>query len=84
MSSQLPSPADAPDTPWWRPANASSVKTFPSKQSNSFFIIVSIVIALLAGGIGATIGRTTSSNISGNFVKRSDRASTLDLLLARA
>jgi putative serine protease PepD len=72
MSSQLPSPADAPDTPWWRPANASSVKTFPSKQSNSFFIIVSIVIALLAGGVGATIGRSTSSNISGNFVNTED------------
>jgi putative serine protease PepD len=72
MSSQLPSPADAPDTPWWRPANASSAKTFPSKQSNSFFVIVSIVIALLAGGIGATIGRTTSSNISGNFVNTED------------
>jgi len=65
MSSQLPAPSDSP---WWRPATQSSFNNAPAKQSNSFFIIASLVIALIAGGIGATIGRTSSSNISGSFV----------------
>jgi putative serine protease PepD len=65
MSNQLPAPSDSP---WWRPATDSSYKSTPAKQSNSFFIIASLVIALIAGGVGATIGRTSSSNISGNFV----------------
>jgi putative serine protease PepD len=65
MSNQLPAPSDSP---WWRPANAPTTIGAPVKQSNSFFIIASLVIALVAGGVGATIGRTSSSNISGNFV----------------
>ena len=65
MSNQLPAPSDSP---WWRPANAPTINGAPTKQSNSFFIIASLVIALIAGGVGATIGRTSSSNISGNFV----------------
>ena len=65
MSNQLPAPSD---TPWWRPATESLNKNSPAKQSNSFFIIASLVIALIAGGVGATIGRTSSSNISGSFV----------------
>jgi len=65
MSNQLPTPSD---TPWWRPANQSLTQNSQPKQSNSFFIIASLVIALIAGGVGATIGRTTTSNISGNFV----------------
>lgn len=69
MSSQLPAPSDSP---WWRPANAPTINGAPTKQSNSFFIIASLVIALIAGGVGATIGRTSSSNISGNFVSTED------------
>ena len=69
MSNQLPAPSDSP---WWRPANAPTINGAPSKQSNSFFIIASLVIALIAGGVGATIGRTSSSNISGNFVSTED------------
>ena len=65
MSNQLSAPSD---TPWWRPANESTNRNSPAKQSNSFFIIASLVIALIAGGVGATIGRTSSSNISGSFV----------------
>jgi putative serine protease PepD len=65
MSNRLPAPSDSP---WWRPATESSYKNTPVKQSNSFFIIASLVIALIAGGVGATIGRTSSSNISGSFV----------------
>jgi len=65
MSSRLPAPSDSP---WWRPASQSSISNAPVKQNNSFFIIASLVIALIAGGIGATIGRTSSSNISGSFV----------------
>jgi putative serine protease PepD len=68
MSSQLPSPADLPDVPWWQPGTKSVVKRSVKNQTNSFFIVTSVVIALIAGGVGATIGRTTSSNISGNFV----------------
>jgi putative serine protease PepD len=69
MSNQLPAPSDSP---WWRPANAPTINGAPTKQSNSFFIIASLVIALIAGGVGATIGRTSSSNISGNFVSTED------------
>ena len=65
MSNQLPAPSE---TPWWRPATESANKNSPVKQSNSFFIIASLVIALIAGGVGATIGRTSSSNISSSFV----------------
>ncbi len=65
MSNQLPAPSESP---WWRPANAPTTIGAPVKQSNSFFIIASLVIALVAGGVGTTIGRTSSSNISGNFV----------------
>lgn len=68
MSSQLPSPGDLPNVPWWQPGTTSVVKRSVKNQSNSFFIVTSVVIALIAGGVGATIGRTTSSNISGNFV----------------
>jgi len=69
MSNQLPAPSDSP---WWRPANAPISNRAPVKQSNSFFIIASLVIALIAGGVGATIGRTSSSNISGNLVSTED------------
>ena len=69
MSNQLPAPSDSP---WWRPANEPTINGAPTKQSNSFFIIASLVIALVAGGVGATIGRTSSSNISGNFVSTED------------
>ena len=65
MSNQLPAPSD---TPWWRPATTTAFSSSQPKQSNSFFIISALVIALIAGGVGATIGRTSSSNISGNFV----------------
>jgi putative serine protease PepD len=65
MSNQLPAPSD---TPWWRPATTSYVANSQPKQSNSFFITSALVIALIAGGVGATIGRTSSSNISSNFV----------------
>ena len=68
MSSQLPGPSD---TPWWNPAKQAS-NSAPAKQSNSFFIIAALVIALIAGGVGATIGRTTSSNISSTFVTTKD------------
>lgn len=69
MSNQLPAPSESP---WWRPANAPIINGAPTKQSNSFFIVASLVIALIAGGVGATIGRTSSSNISGNFVSTED------------
>jgi len=69
MSNQLPAPSDSP---WWRPANEPISNRAPVKQSNSFFIIASLVIALIAGGVGATIGRTSSSNISGNLVSTED------------
>jgi putative serine protease PepD len=69
MSNQLPAPSESP---WWQPANAPTIYGAPKKQSNSFFIVASLVIALIAGGVGATIGRTSSSNISGNFVSTED------------
>ena len=56
------------NTPWWLPSNEEKQIRVIQSKSNSNFFILAVVIALIAGGIGATIGRTSSTNIGANLV----------------
>lgn len=75
MSQQFPqenlTKSDKPDSPWWQPAEPQSKiftyntfggNSFSKKNSNSFFILVTVLVSLVSGAIGATIGRTTSGS----------------------
>ena len=57
------------DTPWWQ----SSAQTKPAQlvrvRSNSNFFVLAIVIAIIAGGIGAVVGRNSSTNLDANLVQ---------------
>ena len=57
------------DTPWWQ----SSAQTKPAQlvrvRSNSNFFVLAIVIAIIAGGIGAVVGRNSSTNLGANLVQ---------------
>ena len=56
------------NTPWWLPSNEEKQIRVIQSKSNSNFFILAVVIALIAGGIGATIGRTSSTNVGANLV----------------
>ena len=56
------------NTPWWLPSNEEKQIRVIQSKSNSKFFILAVVIALIAGGIGATIGRTSSTNVGANLV----------------
>lgn len=75
MSQQFPQEnfanSDKPDSPWWQPADSQSKiftyntfggNSFSKKNPNSFFILVAVLVSLVSGAIGATIGRTTSGS----------------------
>lgn len=75
MSQQFPqenfAKSDKPDSPWWQPAEPQSKiftyntfggNSFSKKNPNSFFILVAVLVSLVSGAIGATIGRTTSGS----------------------
>lgn len=75
MSQQFPqenlAKSDKPDSPWWQPAESQSKiftyntfggNSFSKKNPNSFFILVAVLVSLVSGAIGATIGRTTSGS----------------------
>lgn len=57
------------DTPWWQ----SSAQTKPAQlvrvRINSNFFVLAIVIAIIAGGIGAVVGRNSSTNLGANLVQ---------------
>ena len=57
------------DTPWWQ----SDAETKPTQlvkvRSNSNFFVIVVVIAVIAGGIGAVIGRSSSTNLGANLVQ---------------
>ena len=56
------------NTPWWLPSSEEKqIRVIQSKSTSNFFILA-VVIAVIAGGIGATIGRTASTNIGANLV----------------
>ena len=56
------------NTPWWQPSNETKqVRVVKSKYNSNFFALA-VVIALIAGAIGAVIGRGSSSDIGANLV----------------
>lgn len=56
------------ETPWWQPSGqARQIQVVEKRSSSSFFALV-VIVALVAGGIGASIGRNTSTNLGANLV----------------
>jgi len=61
------------DTPWWQPSDQVKQTRIIQSKSNSNFFILAVVIALIAGGIGATIGRSSISNVGANLVETKNK-----------
>ena len=61
------------NTPWWLPSSEEKQIRVIQSKSNSNFFILAVVIAVIAGGIGATIGRTASTNIGANLVSTKNK-----------
>ena len=60
-------------TPWWQPSGEiKPVRVIQSKNNTNFFAL-SVVIALIAGGIGAAVGRSTTTNIGANLVETNNK-----------
>ncbi len=60
-------------TPWWQPSGEiKPVKVIQSKNNTNFFALA-VVIALIAGGIGAAVGRSTTTNIGANLVETNNK-----------
>jgi putative serine protease PepD len=60
-------------TPWWQPSGeVKQVRVIQSK-SNSNFFVMAVVIALIAGGVGAAVGRSTTVNIGANLVETKNK-----------
>lgn len=57
------------NTPWWQPAVENKTRIYIQKRNNSSLLVLVVVVALIAGAIGASIGRTTTQNISANLVQ---------------
>ena len=57
------------NTPWWQPAVENKTKIYIQKRNNSSLLVLVVVVALIAGAIGASIGRTTTQNIGANLVQ---------------
>ncbi len=57
------------NTPWWQPAVENKTRIYIQKRNNSSLLVLVIVVALIAGAIGASIGRTTTQNIGANLVQ---------------
>jgi putative serine protease PepD len=56
------------NTPWWLPSDEVKQVRVVQTKSNSNFIIFAVVIALVAGALGAMVGRSSSTNIGANLV----------------
>jgi putative serine protease PepD len=56
------------ETPWWQPSGQARQIQIVEKRSNSSFFVLVVIVALVAGGIGASIGRNTSTNLGANLV----------------
>ena len=61
------------NTPWWQPSDQVKQTRIIQSKSNSNFFILAVVIALIAGGIGATIGRSSISNVGANLVETKNK-----------
>ena len=60
------------DTPWWQASTEPKQVRIISSRSNSNFFVIAVVIALIAGGFGAAIGRGSATNIGANLVQTSN------------
>lgn len=56
------------NNPWWLPSGEIRQVRVVQSKNNSNFIALAVVIALVAGSIGAMVGRNTSTNIGANLV----------------
>ncbi len=61
------------NTPWWQPSDQVKQTRIIQSKSNSNFFILAVVIALIAGGIGATIGRSSITNVGANLVETKNK-----------
>jgi putative serine protease PepD len=59
------------EIPWWQSSSEPKQVRIVSSRSNSNFFVVAVVIALIAGGFGAAIGRGSATNIGANLVQTS-------------
>lgn len=59
------------EIPWWQSSSEPKQARIVSSRSNSNFFVVAVVIALIAGGFGAAIGRGSATNIGANLVQTS-------------
>jgi putative serine protease PepD len=57
------------NTPWWQPAAEKQPRIYVQKRNNSSIIVLVVVVSLIAGAIGATIGRNTTDNLGANLVQ---------------
>ena len=57
------------DIPWWQASAETKPVRIVSSRSTSNFFVVAVVIALIAGGFGAAIGRTSATNLGANLVQ---------------
>ncbi len=57
------------DTPWWQSDAETKPAQLVKARSNSNFFVIVVVIAVIAGGIGAVIGRSSSTNLGANLVQ---------------
>ena len=57
------------NTPWWQPAVENKSRIYIQKRNNSSLFVLVIVVALIAGAIGATLGRSTTQNLGANLVQ---------------
>ena len=60
-------------TPWWQPSGEiKQVRVIQSKSNTNFFVLA-VVIALIAGGVGAVVVRSTTTNIGANLVETKNK-----------
>jgi putative serine protease PepD len=60
------------DIPWWQASAETKPVRIVSSRSTSNFFVVAVVIALIAGGFGAAIGRSSATNLGANLVQTTD------------
>jgi putative serine protease PepD len=57
------------ETPWWQASSEAKPVRVVSSRSTSNFFVIAVVIALIAGGFGAAIGRSSATNLGANLVQ---------------
>ena len=60
-------------TPWWQPSGEIKQVRVIQSKSNTNFLVLAVVIALIAGGVGAAVGRSATTNIGANLVETKNK-----------